>query len=87
MKFYKYINNKNFCFKIKQNKLTAIIWSNEFIWFLKNGETHNSKNAAIFRENGYKVFYLKNKYYGNKFIFSKKSWRKLVRTLKLQAFL
>ncbi len=84
MKFYK-DKKKLFNFnKIKDNKLDAIIYFSKSIWFYKNGEEHNSKNATYIRRDGYKEFYLNNKYYGDNNKFTKFSWRRFV---KLQAFL
>ena len=84
MKFY---NNKisSFLEKIKESKLTAIIQSDiKSIFFYKNGEMHNNKNAAIIRCDEYKQFRLNGIYYGSKNRFTKESWRKYV---KLRAFL
>jgi frataxin-like iron-binding protein CyaY len=84
MKFFKYNNNR--C-KIINNKLTAIYSFNHkayHIQFYKNGERHNSKNAAYIDYNGYKEFWLNSKKYGYEYDFTKQSWRRFV---KLQFFL
>jgi hypothetical protein len=88
MKFYKDTNNTFYLNKITINKLTCIYCDNIAIDFGKNGENHNARNAAYVNYNGvYKQFILNGKYYGNHTKFTKKSWRKFVRELKLQAFL
>ena len=69
--------------RIKKYKLTAIYFSNP-IWFFKNGESHNAKNACFVKDNMIKSFDLYGEYYGDQTQFTKKSCRKFV---KLQAFL
>jgi hypothetical protein len=85
MKFYKEksINGNYFWFKIHEFNITAI-YINSRTFFFKNGKYHNSKNAAYIRYDGYKEFYLNNKYYDDVNKFTKQSWRKFV---KLQVFL
>ncbi len=85
MKFYNY-NKKYISYwdKIKDNKLDAIIYFSKSIWFYKNGEEHNTKNASYIKPDGYKEFCLNNNYYGDNNKFTKFSWRRFV---KLQAFL
>ena len=79
MKFYKNIN----CKFIYKNALTAIYICPYYITFYKNGKIHNTKNAAHI--NGiFNNYYLNNEFYGNKYDFTKESWR---RFCKLKAFL
>ena len=87
MKFYrnKIENDFSFWILIKNNKLTAIYHNYDYIAFFKNAKIHNDKNAAYIY--GHKQFRLNEKYYGNQNNFNKKSWRKFIRGLKLQAFL
>jgi hypothetical protein len=84
MKFY--IDNKDYFYwnKISINKLTAVYGCLYYIYFFKNGKSHNVKNTAYIRYNEYKEFWLNNKLYGTTNHFTKQSWRKFV---KLQAFL
>lgn len=84
MKFY--IDKKNIISynKIITNNLTAIYKSYDTIRFFKNGKFHNSKNVAVTNDNGFKLFYLNNKFYGNITNYSKSSWRRFT---KLQVFL
>jgi hypothetical protein len=85
MKFYRYNDTDySFFYKIQNNKLNAIYYDNIVIRFFKNGKYHNTKNATLIYYNGYKEFCLNNKYYGYKFNFTKKSWRRFV---KMQVFL
>ncbi len=84
MKFYKDKSITNFWSKIRRNKLTAIYIDTAIVVFLKNGDYHNYKNAALISYDGFKSFRLNNKYYGCEYNFTKKSWRKFA---KLQAFL
>ena len=84
MKFYKY--NKPFF----NDKITAVYNINAFnylyfVQFIKNGKICNSKNSARIYTDGYKYFYFYDKCYG--FNFTKSSWRKFVKSLKLQVFL
>ena len=82
MKFYR--DKLNYYWdKIKNYKLTTIYHS-ESIWFLKDSECHNSKNACFVKNNRIKYFYLNGIYYGNQYTFTKKSWRHFI---KLKAFL
>jgi hypothetical protein len=78
MKFYN--DNKGYFGwnKIAINKLTAI-YCNNSIYFFKNGEKHNAKNAAYIRHSGYNSFYLNGKLYGFKYNFTKNSWRRFVK--------
>ena len=69
--------------KIKKYKLTAIYHSKS-IWFFKNGESHNAKNACFVKDNIIKSFDLNGKYYGDHNLFTKQSWRRFV---KMQVFL
>ena len=84
MKFYRDNFSWKYLDKIENNKLTAIYCKNFIISFLKNGKYHNTKNVASISNTGVKQFYLNNKFYGSKYDFTKKSWRRFV---KLQAFL
>jgi hypothetical protein len=84
MKFYKADPKYNYWDKILVNKLTVIYCNNYLVRFFKNGTQHNTKNAAYFLEDKFKIFYLNAKEFGNQDDFTKKSWRKFV---KLQAFL
>jgi hypothetical protein len=70
--------------KIRAYNLTAIYNDHFNVIFYKNGKTHNTKNVAYIRRDGYKTFCLNDKYFGDQNYFTKKSWRKFV---KLQAFL
>jgi hypothetical protein len=86
MKFYiDSITTFNFS-KIKAHKLNAIYITRfyKLTYFLKNGNYHNIKNAAYINYNGFKEFFLNGKYYGNKYNFTKQSWRRFV---KLKAFI
>ncbi len=85
MKFYN--DNKEYISywdKIRENKLTAIYFSSTIVWFFKNGNFHNTKNAAFVRDDGYKSFHLNSTFYGNDYKFNKKSWRRFV---KMNVFL
>ena len=84
MKFYRDNYKHIYWCEIKSNKLTAIYCDNIVIRFFKNSMYHNAKNAAYIRLDGYKEFWLNNKSYHNKYVFTKKSWRRFV---KMQAFL
>ncbi len=86
MKFYKENKNNNYyLYKLEKNKLTAIYCLNLYnINFFKNGEYHNTKNAAYNGHDGYNQFYLNGKIYGYHNDFTKESWRKFV---KMQVFL
>jgi hypothetical protein len=87
MKFYRNTYNVNYWNKINKNKLSSIyIDYNFYIWFFKNGKLHNNKNAANINHY-WKGFWINNEYYGNDIHFTKKSWRKFARELKLKAFL
>jgi hypothetical protein len=83
MKFY---INYNWS-KIRPNKLTVIYSVNKYIWFFKEGKYHNNKNASYINYNGCKQFCLNDIFYGNQNDFTKKSWCKFARDLKLRAFL
>ena len=93
MKFYNDKKKNDLWSKIMTNKLSAIytyntIKKNTYVYFYKNGQDHNTKNAACIRYdnrfNRFKQFYLHGKHYGNQNDFTKSSWRKFV---KLQVFL
>jgi hypothetical protein len=85
MKFYfERKQFSNYFDRIIDNNLIAIYYDTSCIIFLKDGKEHNSKNVAYIADR-YKHFYLNGKFYGSQF--TKKSWRKFVRELKLQAFL
>jgi hypothetical protein len=87
MKFYiEEATNSYYWRKILNNKLNAIYFSKS-VWFFKSGKHHNFKNAAYTSSNKYKVFYLNGIHYGNEKKFTKQSWRKFVRELKLKTFL
>lgn len=87
MKFYRDIYNANYWCKIEFYKLNAVLIDyNNYLRFYKNGKVHNSKNAAHIYY-GYKLFYLKGKYYGNLTKFNKFLWRNFVRELKMKVFL
>jgi hypothetical protein len=83
MKFYIDKLNHYYWDKIRENKLTAIYFSSMVVWFLKNGEEHNTKNAAA-DDKSCKEFYLNGEFYGYENDFTKQSWRRFV---KLKAFL
>ena len=86
MKFYIEYNNiyNSFFHKVIVSKLTAIYCRSTLqVDFYKNGELHNTKNAAIMVDS-YKGFYLNEEFYGNQNDFTKESWRRFV---KLQVFL
>ena len=85
MKFYKdnYRNKYIYWCKIKDNKLTAIYYDSIAVRFFKNGNHHNTKNAAYVYD-GYKEFYLNDKCCSIDDDFTKESWRRFV---KLQAFI
>jgi hypothetical protein len=72
--------------KIKANKLNAIYITRfyKLTYFLKNGNYHNIKNAAYINPKGYKEFFLNGISYGDKYNFTKQSWRRFV---KLKAFI
>ena len=57
------------------------------LFFFENGLEHNSKNAAYIGCFLNKEFSLNGNYYGTHYKFTKESWRKFIRELKLQAFL
>ena len=85
MKFYIEDKNSNVYWnKIEDYKLAAIYYDYYNVIFYKNGKTHNTKNVAYIRRDGYKTFCLNDKYFGDQNDFTKHSWRKFV---KLQAFL
>jgi hypothetical protein len=88
MKFYREKKTDYWC-KIVNKKITSVyqvIFHNDSICvhFLKNGEQHNSKNAAIIRYDGTRQFILNNIFYNPDIPFTKESWRRFV---KMQAFL
>jgi hypothetical protein len=85
MKFYKkrIIDSNLYLREIINKKITAIYYSRN-ISFFKNGELHNTKNAAYIRYDEYKQFRLNGIYYSGENKFTKQSWRRFV---KLQAFL
>ena len=83
MKFYR-VTNYIYWSRFINSKLNAICCSNYYTRFFKNGKLHNSKNASNIDYYGYKQFYLNGNFYGDKYNFTKKSWRKFV---KLQVFL
>jgi hypothetical protein len=90
MKFYKDTINRFYWNKIINNKLTCSYHLTSAhnnisiaIEFYKNGQNHNSKNAAKIYNNGNKYFYLNGKIYNHN-NFTKQSWRKFI---KLQTFL
>jgi hypothetical protein len=93
MKFYR--DNYSWCnynFIKIENKLTAIYYhfyslNLYHIVFFKDGKNHNIKNASTIHNNGFEEFCLNNKYYGNDYNFTKHSWRKFVRELKLKVFI
>jgi hypothetical protein len=84
MKFYIEYSSSYYCNKICNNELTAIYYKGFAVRFYKNGIWHNNKNATFIRRDGYKEFYLNNKFYGDQNDFTKKSWRKFI---KLQVFI
>ncbi len=88
MKFYKEKSTFDAVFfnKIFNFNLSAIYCDSSYCEFFKNGQIHNYKNASII-DFKFKKYFLNNKYYGCEYEFTKKSWRKFVRELKLQAFL
>ena len=65
-------------------RLTAIHNSFFMVRFYKNGRLHNSKNAAVINDYGYREFRLNGNWYNLNKIFTKESWRRFV---KLQTFL
>jgi hypothetical protein len=69
---------------IFDSKLTAIYCDIASTFFYTNGYENNIKNASYISKNDYKEFSLNGKCYGNKYNFTKQSWRRFV---KLQAFL
>ena len=88
MKFYKDIDNYIYYWEIIFNKLNAIyIRSSTFhtktmFLMFDYGLLHNTKNiASIYYDEN---FYLNGKYYGNKYNFNKKLWRRFV---KLKCFI
>ncbi len=88
MKFYKTNNNHIFLLKIKNDKLSAIYARELYVDFYKDGDYHNAKNACFITANKkYKAFCLNGKMYGNETNFTKESWRKFARELKLKVFL
>ncbi len=85
MKFYldKYKNNFYYWNKTRINKLTAILNSNTLdhskcVYFFKNGDYHNYKNAAYIEINGYKQFFINDHCYGYN-DFTKETWRRFVK--------
>jgi hypothetical protein len=74
--------------KIIFNKFNAIHYDEieESVRFFFNGKYSNTKNAAHINGN-LKGFWFKNKYYGYTNNFTKQSWRRFVRELKLKVFL
>ena len=84
MKFYRYPPaNKQKIIPFDQSNL---IYQNDLkqISFLRNNRYHNVKNAAFITKSGNKNYCLDSKDY---LCFTKKYWRKFIRTMKLQAFL
>ena len=84
MKFYRDKEDLNSFYIIEIFKLTCIYSSYNYVEFLKNGKENNTKNASYIAKSGYKQFCLNDKYFGNQYNFTKKSWRKFN---KLKAFL
>lgn len=85
MKFYNDKNSDFYRIKILRNYLTSICCNNVQTSFFKNGENHNTKNAACCNSYyEFEMFYLNNHYYGDENHFTKQSWRKFV---KLKTFL
>jgi hypothetical protein len=89
MKFYADKGFWNLWNKIINNNLTCIYYDSIAVRFFKNGNFHNSKNAAYINYSNYKQFKqfcLNGKLYGDNDDddFTKCSWRKFT---KLQAFL
>jgi hypothetical protein len=86
MKFYKYNqfvgNYLNIIFNYKLNAI--YFYDSGAVAFFKNGKAHSYKNAAYIGRDAYKEFWLNGNFYGDKYNFTKKSWRKFV---KLQLFL
>jgi hypothetical protein len=74
--------------KISKFKLTAIYHffslNSYHIKFFKDGNLHNSKNAAYIRHDVNKHFCLNGIYYGRENNFTKKSW---LRFIKMKVFL
>jgi hypothetical protein len=88
MKFYKTNNNHIFLIKIKNDKLNAIYARELYVDFYKNGDYHNDKNASFYaKDKKYKTFCLNGKIYGYENAFTKESWRKFAKELKLKVFL
>ncbi len=96
MKFYyKKYNHKfndywnNISSYISLNKLTAICqdYDEDEITFYYDGKINNNKSAANINHYYGKGFWINDEFYGNSTHFTKQSWRKFVRELKLQAFL
>ena len=84
MKFYRDIDDSNYYWKIRVNKLTAIHLNYWVARFYKNGERHNIKNAAHIGFDGFEIFCLNGKVYDIEKTLTKESWRRFV---KLQVFL
>jgi hypothetical protein len=79
MKFYRDKEDLNSIYIIEIFKLTCVYSSYNYVEFLKNGKGHNIKNADFIRYDGYKQFCLNDKYFGNQYNFTKKSWRRFVK--------
>jgi hypothetical protein len=79
MKFYRDKEDLNYQYVIEYNKLTCIYSAPNYVEFIKNTSCHNIKNASFIRYDGYKQFYLNDKFYGNQYKFTKKSWRRFVK--------
>jgi hypothetical protein len=85
MKFYRDLIYRYYYANLLNSDNTAIYCNENYMFFYKNGEFHNSKNATyIDFTSKQRSFRLKNKYYGREGDFTKESWRKFV---KLRAFL
>ena len=85
MKFYKYKYDFDYWNKIINKKLTCVYSNYNYVRFYKNGIKHNIKNFALFDiNNKYKEFFLNGISYGDKYNFTKQSWRRFV---KLKAFI
>ena len=88
MKFYIDIDNNDNWHKIISNKLDCIYFNLKTIVFYKSGKCYNIKNASYIRlHRGDKIFILNDKIYGNNKMFTKESWRRFTRELKLKTFL
>lgn len=80
MKFFNESNIKFFLYKIYSSTgLIAIQNAKKEVTFYKNGKMHNLKNAAIFKSKD-KFYFFNGVFHGKNLLFTKKTWRRHVKT-------